>query len=119
MTIILLVPCPVGSDAGQATSAWAASFGIFAQCPGPSNRSGSDGEVQAEPFDFRWLRATVNNSPSGLTLKVWARTGRLSVSIKSGLTLVVSIAWVPARLTDAGLYSRPTLIASVPIVPVW
>ena len=62
---------------------------------------------QAEPFDLRWLLATVTASPVASSVKVWASTGRLRWSSNRGSTELSRIAKSPAgatvrRLVDEG-----------------
>ena len=59
--------------------------------------------AQAEPFDFRWLTAIVSRAPLASSSNVWARTGRLRVSMKRGSTPVVRIWWAPTGANLAGL----------------
>ena len=97
-------PLPVGSVASQSTSAWAAALRVLLQLPWPSPVSGSPTSLQAEPFDLRWLTATVKRAPVAFTWKVCASTGRFFVSMKRGSTAVVRILNVPDRRHDfAGL----------------
>ena len=77
-------PLPVGSVASQSTSACAASVRVPLQLPWPSPASGSPMSLQSEPFDLRWLTATVNRSPVAFCSNVCASDGRLFVSMKRG-----------------------------------
>ena len=68
-------PLPVGSVASQSTSASAAARRVWLQLPWPSPRSGSPTSLQSEPFDLRWLTATVKRAPVAFTSNVCASDG--------------------------------------------
>ena len=95
-------PDPVGSVASQSTSAAAAWVRVPLQLPDPSPVSGSPTSLQSEPFDFRWLTATVKRAPSATVANVWARVGRFLVSMNRGSTEESSTAKGPTGVTCAG-----------------
>ena len=94
-------PESVGSDAIQSTRAAAASVRVTSQLPEPSPVSGSP--AHAEPFDFRWLTATVTTSSVPFSRNVWATAGRLRVVSKRGSTVSSRTSWSPTGVTVPGL----------------
>ena len=96
-------PLSVGSVASQSTSAWAAARRVWLQLPWPSPVSGSPTSRQSEPFDFRWLTATVKVALVVLTSNVCASTGRLLVSRNRGSSADVRVSKSPTGVTFAGL----------------
>ena len=58
-------PLPVGSVASQSTRACGGRVRVPLQLPWPSPASGSPMSAHAEPFDFRWLTATVKRRAGG------------------------------------------------------
>ncbi len=102
-------PLPVGSVASQSTRASAASVRVPLQLPEPSPVSGSPTSLQSDPFDLRWLTATVNRPPVAISSKVWASTGRLLVSMNRGSTVESRMAMAADRHHRGGAVDDPHL----------
>ena len=79
---------------------------VTGQLPWPSPRSGSSGSpaspTQSEPFDLKWLIATVKRSSVPTCSNVWMRAGRLRRSMNRGSSDESSTAKSPTGSTDAG-----------------